>query len=73
MTETVTRLCPTCLHDGVLECTLERARAAEAKLAAIAELCRERIQNPECPECWRGETLMRRGDILAIIGAGDGT
>ena len=32
-----TRLCPGCLHDGVLERTLERARAAEAKLAAIKE------------------------------------
>jgi hypothetical protein len=28
-------LCPTCLHDGVLERTLARAEAAEAKLAAI--------------------------------------
>lgn len=30
-----TVLCPTCLHDGALERTLERARAAEARLAAI--------------------------------------
>ena len=34
------RLCPTCLHDGVLERTLERARAAaEGKLAAIERQC----------------------------------
>lgn len=38
----VLRLCPTCLHDGVLEQALERARAAEAKLAEITALC----QNP---------------------------
>jgi hypothetical protein len=37
-----TVLCPGCLHDGVLERTLERARTAEAKLAAIRE----------CAEAW---------------------
>ena len=36
-----TVLCPGCLHDGVLERTLERAEAAEAKLAAIEVLCRD--------------------------------
>ncbi len=33
----VPRLCPTCLHDGVLERVLGRAEAAEAKLAATPE------------------------------------
>lgn len=33
-------LCPACLHDGVLERTLARAEAAEAKLAAIRKRCR---------------------------------
>jgi len=33
--EAVPRLCPTCLHDGVLERTLERAEAAEARIADL--------------------------------------
>ena len=37
-------LCPGCLHDGVLELTLERAEAAEAKLAAIESHCRGHLQ-----------------------------
>ena len=54
-----------------LERALVRAEAAEAKLAAVESLCRERVQNPECPECGRGETLMKPGDILAITGSGE--
>jgi len=68
--EQITRLCPTCLHDGVLEKTLERARAAEAKLAAIYARCRVLAGNPECPECGRGEALVRVADILAMTGTG---
>jgi hypothetical protein len=60
MEEAVTRLCPTCLHDGVLERTLERARTAEAKLAAIRELCED-------------AGTRTGGHVLAIIGAADDT
>ena len=45
-----------------------RAEAAERKLAAIEAPCRAQAGNPECPECGRGEALVRASDILAIIG-----
>ncbi len=33
----IVRLCSTCLHDGVLEKALERAGAAEARLAEVRQ------------------------------------
>ena len=42
--ERLPRLCPACLHDGVLERTLGRAEAAEGKLAAIT------VRLPQHPE-----------------------
>lgn len=53
--ERLPRLCPACLHDGVLERTLGRAEAAEGKLAELRDACRS-IPSP----------IANR--ILAIIG-----
>ena len=65
----VRRLCPTCLHDGVLERALERTAAAEAKLAAVAALCREPYET--CGAT--GADLVRASDILAITGSEEET
>jgi hypothetical protein len=66
-------LCPTCLHDGVLERALVRAEAAEAKLAAIEAKCRDKISHPECGQCGRGEALIGAEEILAVIGIEEAT
>jgi hypothetical protein len=60
----VTRLCPACLHDGVLERTLDRALAAERKLATITSHCRGHLELPGscCPHLAQ--------EILAITGTG---
>ena len=50
----------------VLGPLLERAEAAEGKLAEIAEFCHEQ---DECPRCGCGESLVKAAArILAIIG-----
>jgi hypothetical protein len=46
----IVRLCPTCLHDGVLEATLDRAAAAEAKLAEYENAI---TWNTSCTSCAR--------------------
>jgi hypothetical protein len=57
-----TVLCPGCLHDGVLERTLERAEAAEAKLARITAFCEGWLSgDPCCPELAEA--------VLAAIGS----
>ena len=55
-------LCPGCLHDGVLERTVERAGAAEAKLARLRSVLLEGGQD--------AATVRRRA--LAIIGGEEG-
>lgn len=55
----VPRLCPSCLHDGVLERALDRAGAAEAKLASLRAVLLEGGQD--------AGTARRRA--LAIIGS----
>jgi hypothetical protein len=57
--EKVTRLCPTCLHDRVLERTLARAEAAEQELAEVRAVLLEGGQD--------AGTARRRA--LAIIGS----
>ena len=59
-------LCPTCLHDGVLERTLERARAAEARLAVIAGHVRDRLNAP-------GRAGMSRAAAGIILGIAEGS
>jgi hypothetical protein len=59
-------LCPGCLHDRVLELTLERAEAAEAKLAAIADHCRLRMNAPGRS----GMTMAAAGLILGLAEGG---
>ena len=54
-------LCPGCLHDGVLERTMDRAEAAEAKLSAIAAYIGEHKGDA-------GFSWMHAQDILAIVG-----
>ena len=59
----VVRLCPTCLHDGVLERVLERAGAALWKLASLRAVLLEGGQD--------AGTARRRA--LAIIGGEEGS
>jgi hypothetical protein len=60
-------LCPRCLRDGVLEQTLERARAAEAKLAAIEAQCRGLLDNAAAVNVPPSRTHLSVERILAII------
>ena len=68
------RLCPTCLHDGVLERTLERARAAaEGKLAAIERQCGKAagvLRRGTGVPFSRQDVMVDARYILEIIGTG---
>jgi hypothetical protein len=58
------------LEAACTELTLARL-SRSVRLARIAALCHAQAENPECPECGRGEALVKAGDILAIIDGGE--